>query len=423
MKTHTRQRDAGQALVLFTLVLVFGIIPMVALVIDGGNAYAQQRANQNAADASAETGATVLSQRLLGLTRTDAQVLGAMNLTRDPRTKPFGPPDANHSVAYYTDVAGNLLTPAGSTTTEVSQAALVGGGTIPSCSGANCARGQATGIQAIARRDVGTFVAAAVGFSSFAATSAATAVAGYNNDGAMLLPVTFATVAAVCAGNGDSTYPGPSWIPDPYNFTPPPSFGPANEVILSLCKNGPGAVGWLDLGGGTLAQQISNPSHGPIPIPTWLQTQPGNPNNVEDELAAYFGNVPGLYERGEDKVVYIPLFDGTCRTDQLDSHPVVPAPAPDPPYPGICSGGQAGNGNNTYYHIPYFIGFVLDGAYVQGNNFPECNQAPGSPFSQGNGSNGCFKGWFAKVVAPPGPVSANPGPGGQNTPVGVQLIK
>ena len=121
-------------------------------------------------------------------------------------------------------------------------------------------------------------------------------------------------------------------------------------------------------------------------------------------------------------MVLIPLFDGTCRTDQPDNHPVVPASPPDPSYPGVCQGGEAGNGNNTYYHIPYFIGFILDRAYVQGANSDACNGAPGSPFSGGNGSTGCFKGWFAKVVAE-GPVSANPGLGGSNTPLYVQLIK
>ena len=98
MNARTRHREGGQVIVLFTLALVLVIIPVVALVIDVGNAYANLRANQNSADASAETGATVLSQRLLGLTRTDAQVLSAMNLTRDPRTKPFGPDDAGHKL-------------------------------------------------------------------------------------------------------------------------------------------------------------------------------------------------------------------------------------------------------------------------------------------------------------------------------------
>lgn len=420
MNARTRHREGGQVIVLFTLALVLVIIPVVALVIDVGNAYANLRANQNSADASAETGATVLSQRLLGLTRTDAQVLSAMNLTRDPRTKPFGPDDAGHSVAYYTDVAGNLLTSAGVVTTDTAQAARVGGNTIPTCTGTTCASGQATGVQAIMRRDVGTLIAGAIGVASFPATSAATAVSGYSSgvcdtdEGCALLPVTFATSAAVCAGNGDSTYPGPPWtVPTPGDYTP------ATEIILSLCKNGPGAVGWLDLGGGNIADQISDPDHDPIPIPTWLQTQPGNPNNVEDELSAYFGNTPGVYEKGEDQMVLIPLFDGTCRTDKPDSHTVDFSGG----YPGVCQGGQAGDGNNTYYHIPYFIGFILDRAYVQGNNFPECNQAPGSPFSEGNGSNGCFKGWFAKIVGAPGPVSANPGPGGPNTPLYVQLVK
>jgi Flp pilus assembly protein TadG len=51
-----RQRERGQILVIFALALIV-IIGMVGLVLDGGSAFAQRRAEQNAADLAAVAGA------------------------------------------------------------------------------------------------------------------------------------------------------------------------------------------------------------------------------------------------------------------------------------------------------------------------------------------------------------------------------
>ena len=42
------------------------MLAFVGLVIDGGNAWAQQRTTQNGTDAAAQGGATVLAQKLGG---------------------------------------------------------------------------------------------------------------------------------------------------------------------------------------------------------------------------------------------------------------------------------------------------------------------------------------------------------------------
>jgi Flp pilus assembly protein TadG len=73
-----RHGSAGQALVVIALALIV-LLGMVALIIDGGNAYAQQRSTQNGTDAIAEAGAVVLAERLAGGTPTDADVLAAVN--------------------------------------------------------------------------------------------------------------------------------------------------------------------------------------------------------------------------------------------------------------------------------------------------------------------------------------------------------
>ena len=56
-RSSARPRDGGQILVLFALGLV-AFVAGVALVIDAGNAYAQQRGVQNGSDAAANADGT-----------------------------------------------------------------------------------------------------------------------------------------------------------------------------------------------------------------------------------------------------------------------------------------------------------------------------------------------------------------------------
>ncbi len=439
-----RQRhdpEHGQTIVLFALGLV-AVIAMVGLLIDGGNAYAQQRGTQNGADAAAEAGASAIARSLLaaaaGTAPTSAQldtsVLAAVNQAAgDNRIRPFDPGVDGNSRAYYTDAAGNMLTPGGGTTTNPSLAAPFGGGAVPSCT-TNCISGRAVGVRALATRQFSPFVAGAVGFGQFTASADATAVTGYAPstnctaaEGCALLPITFATHPAICDSTGKAVYDPNEWgLPVGTAFTG------SNESILTTCKNAPGAVGWLDFGCGTLASQILNPCNDKIDFPLWVQAQPGNPNNVENELNTYAGCTVGTYESEAttcgspakphaDQTVQIPFFDAIC----IAKDPPPPNVQPDfsGGFPGTCPGSSPGGGNNTYYHVTYFLGFVLDHAYIQGNNFPECNQAPGSPLSGGNGSNGCFKGWRSFITQPPGTIVVNPGPAGPGTPLRIQLIK
>ena len=82
------------------------IVAMVGLVIDGGNAWGQQRHAQNGADAIAEAGATVLAQRLAGVApaRTDGDVGCAVEAAATAN-------EVTNPQAFYTDIDGNLLTP------------------------------------------------------------------------------------------------------------------------------------------------------------------------------------------------------------------------------------------------------------------------------------------------------------------------
>ena len=419
----------GQTLVLFALGLV-AIISMVGLIIDGGNAYAQQRSTQNGADSAAEAGATILARTVMGAaagagtpsTATiDASVLAAANRSATAHgMKPFDPGTAGNSSAYYTDILGQFLTSTGAVTGSSSTAAQVGSGAVPSCS-TNCVGGRAAGVVAYGQKSFNTYLARAIGLSSFTASTQATAVEGYapptcsSSAGCALLPVTFATNSGTCTANNRSSFGSTPWpwpVAAPYSST--------NESILSLCGTAQGAFGFLDFGcAPNLAQQISNPC-ATITFPTWLQTQPGNTNSVENALNAYAGTVVGTYENSIDQVVYIPFFDAVCSAgSQPPNNTVIDRTS----YPGVCVGSNPGGGNNVWYHVIYFLGFALDHAYVQGNNNPACNAAPGTPVPGGNGGTACLKGWGVSVATGPGTVSSNPGPGGPGTPLRIQLIK
>ena len=59
MNTHKYNSERGQSLVLVVLGFL-AFIAILALVLDGGNAYAAKRQAQNAADAGALAGATFM---------------------------------------------------------------------------------------------------------------------------------------------------------------------------------------------------------------------------------------------------------------------------------------------------------------------------------------------------------------------------
>ena len=375
---NRRRREGGQVLAIAAVAMI-SLLGMTGLIVDGGNAWSQQRLTQNATDAASEAGAVVLAQRMGGSTKTDADVLAAVTASVTTNAITL-------QNAYYTDYQGNLLTSGGTVTTVPANAAVVGAGTIPA---------NTQGVQARGAKSFNTYLTGIVGITSLGVGASATTVAGrLTGVGAGdLLPVTFPVAVTTCDGQNKSLAPGDALWPIVARDTATT----ANESIVPLCQNGPGAVGWLDFGCGNLAFQISNPCNVAFDIPTWIQTTPGNPNNVDSEMNAYDG-----------QIITFPLFDGTCKT------------SPPGTLLGDCTTGP-GVGNNTYYHIPAFVGFLLDHAYIQGNNHPACNQAPGQPPAGGNGATGCLKGWFVRITlqGPVGQGAGNYSAGG----IGVQLIK
>jgi len=365
---------------------VVAILTMLAVIIDGGNAFAQQRQTQNAADSAAEAGAVVLVQRMAGVvpTRTDADVLAAVNSTA--AANGIAPP-----TAVYTDIGGN---PIGVTVGTAS------GNVIPSA---------AAGVEVAGTKAFGTRVAGVIGLNTLSASARATAVAGVLQQtcsadaGCGVLPVTFPLQQDQCDDSGDQVSLGIDWTLSSYDpATGPPPTG--IEYTIPLCKNGPGTVGWLDWlppNGGTsqLVDSITTPDNPAISVPGWVGSQSGNSNakSVEDAINAY-----------HYKVVLIPQFDGPCAT------------TPTGPNLTDCS---STTGSASYWHVPQFAGFMVDVAYINGANNPQCSAGTPVPPFNSNGATGCIRGWFLEFIGAGNVIGPSTGAGASTAALGVQLIK
>jgi hypothetical protein len=398
--SHGKARRAhGQVLVLVVLGMV-GLIAMVAIVIDGGNAWVQQRGTQNGTDAAAEAGAVVLLRKATATNSSwtnamwDTTVNGAINAAAGSSQN-----NLTSIAGYYTDFRGNLLTSNGTPALNLADAAKVGAGVVPP---------NAQGVQAQGSRTFSTYFAGIIGLTHMTTPASATAAAGplVGVSGTAIMPVTFpVTILTPCTNpnqppGSTQNVPGTSpWpIIDP-NASPSQQIG-SNEAIVPLCNTNAGSVGWLDLGSGTLADQISSPVT-TMTLPGWFQTQTGDNNSVDTAMNKY-----------DNQIILLPMFDGTCKNKPSGSSL------------SSCPSSDSGTGNTTWYHVPYLYSFLLSHAYIQGNNntFSECDGPPGSPATGGNGKFGCLKGWFVSesITGQVGSFVPGTPPG---TVMGVQLIK
>ncbi len=426
---RTRAAERGQALVLMVGGMV-AVIAMVALIVDGGNAWSQQRVVQNGTDATAEAGAIVMAQRFAGVTAPapgwDATVQSAITTASAANA-------VTVAAAYYTDICGIPLRPDGSAalnadgSANLAVADQVGSGALPATVSTtpNCPShvvGPAAGVMVLGRKVIQTFLAGAVGLNAITVSKQSTAAAGYlqesctadAGDSCALLPVTIPVDIVNCNGSNNAVNTGTPWI-----------LGQVYKV--PLCKNGPGNVGWLDWtppGGGSseLISSIQNPNNPAISLPSWQYvTSTGNPNasGIESAIRAYDG-----------QIVLIPQFDLTCNTGNNAAPPDSTSPAINTaPNYGCPAGDLGGNGQNQWYRLPSFAHFQLCsvnvtgcaavgasyGAYTNGNNSQVCDT--------GNGATSCLVGKFVQIESS-GTIGPGVGGGSSNiNSVGIQLIR
>jgi hypothetical protein len=427
-----RRQQTGQAIVVMVVAIALALA-MVGTIVDGGNVLAQQRVTQNGADATAEAGAVILAERLAGASAPsggwDANIAARLAQTAI----------ANHitiEAAYYTDICGIPLQLDGAGAINVDRTenlplalqvgnltnALPGGtATAPDCP--NRLVGPVAGVLVIARKDIGAYVAGAIGIHSFRINTRATAVAGYlqgycdasQGHYCALIPLAMPVNAISCDGQHNPVDTGSPWK---FNIV----------YKVPLCSTSSGNVGWLDWdpksgGAGEVVCSIVSADNPAIDLPSWQYvTAAGNPNggggpcnmNIEDAIRTY-----------EGMTILVPQFDLTCNPgNSTDPDSTQPAIVTAPNY-GCPAGSLGGNGSNMWYRMPSFAFFELCGptvigcsgmhaAYIQGNNTAECDT--------GNGATACLIGRFMNIMAT-GTVGAGVGSGTGSKAIGVQLIK
>jgi hypothetical protein len=425
--------ESGQAIVVMVGAILLAVA-MVATIVDGGNVLAQQRVAQNGVDAAAEAGAVLLAERLAGTTDPSggwdinintriAQVAAANNVTV--------------RAAYYTDICGIPLKSDGTaaifgnrsedlaTALKVGNASHIlpgGTATAPDCP--NRLVGPVAGVLVVGDKNVGTYVARAIGIRSFTVTTRASAVAGYlqgycdSSQGkyCALLPIAFPVNAISCDGQHNPVDTGKPWA---FNIV----------YKIPLCSTSSGNVGYLDWtpksgGIGEVVCSILTADNPAVDLPSWQYVPAaGNSNggggacslSVEEALRTYDG-----------EVVLAPQFDLTCNPKNGDPDPssTNPQVITAPNY-GCPAGDLGGNGSNIWYRMPSFAFLELcgpavagcdglHGAYIQGNNAAVCDT--------GNGATSCIVAKFKHIMAT-GTVGAGVGSGTGSKAVGVQLIK
>jgi Flp pilus assembly protein TadG len=399
-----RKRQRGQTLVLMALALT-ALLAASALIIDGGNAFAQQRRTQNGMDASAEAGATQLARRLSGVAITDANVLQAVNVTSTANEI------TNVASVEYTDRTGVVL-------------GTVGSGTIPA---------NAQGVKVVGSRDFSTYIAGVVGMTQWTATAQATAITGYAEESGYggLIPLTFPILLTECTSGGGSTK---IYFPDD-GITNPPSnpqygmpwpFGPNNLVALPVCQNGPGNVGWIDWdppagGASEVGTSIRTPDNPPISTPHWYYiTETGGITSLDDDLDTLEGKdvtIPIFHAEADDpNTVFNEELIGTC-----DATPANPQTSLS-----NCATADIGANGQGWYFLVTFATFHLEHSYIQGSHQADCNDSslvsPASPPGSTNPVDNCLIGYFKDEV-----VAGNMTVGGltktsEFQPLAIQLI-
>lgn len=356
MNPHRRQR--GQMIVLFAAVLTV-LVLAVGLVVDGGNALAQRRASQNAADFAALAGARIIAFKVSGDTvnGTDAYVQEAITkaIVANGGTSPtFGAPDGPR----YVDANGALL-------------GYVGAGSIPATT---------NGVKVGSQRSWRPYFLGIIGVNSWTASAEAIATGG---------------ICVGCAPLPGSLFP--VGISTAFFQTYPFCSGPVSTNPTDPCYpqqltpgnlNVPGGFGWLKFGcdGYGLGQDPPANAGGCRNDKPFLQEEIGPPSKSFGCCTVV--GVPGSL----DRIGSLPGNKSSADCSYyIDNKITVTVPIWDT---------AGGTGSNGWYHIVGFAGFQIT----------EC-------FGGKNIAGVWRKAFFT------GPTTSTPSTPGVPEPLGVQLVR
>ncbi len=354
---RTGDRQRGQMLALFALIMAFVVIPAVGMVVDGGYALAQRRAAQNASDFAALAGARLIAERIGGnaTDATDANIRAAITASvaanknssvtfwtpssRDTSNNPcLNPGQTGCDFPYYVNTSGGPACHDGTGLAQLcpsdAKTSYVGNGFIS----VGTTTLEAVGVRVNASLKWAPFFVGSI-VGTWTATATATAKGGYAAAGpsGSVFPAGIAEAFFVgrspCTGAESTNVNGPGAC-DPQHMTP----GTLNV---------PGGFGWLKFGcnGYGLGQVPPANIGGCQNNKPFLQTEIGPPSNsfgccTQVKLPGspdFIGNLPGNKASAD------------CST-YIANKTVVTVPVWDHAY---------GNGQNAYYHIVGFTGFQI----------------------------------------------------------------
>ena len=405
MRISGRPRQRGQIIVIVALAMT-AMLAMVALVVDGGNAYAQQRRTQNGIDASAEAGAAQLARLMVGVAITDADVKAAVDLT----------------------AAANDIT-----TVESAEYTLKDGITVLGNVGDGVIPPDTQGVMVGGSREFSTYVGGVVGMSQWTASAEATAITGFAEESGFggLIPLTFPILLTECESGGG---PDKLYFPDDGIVDPPDNpafgtswpFGPNNMIAIPLCQNGPGNVGWIDWeapngGAAEIATAIRTPNNGPISTPHWYEvTETGGITSLDDDMDTWEGKditIPIFHAEADDPGTAIDeTLIGTC-----DAEPANPKDDIND-----CDAADIGANGQGWYFLETFGTFHLEHSYIQGMHEAECNDpalaSTASPPGATNPVNNCLIGYFKDKVVARNMTVGSATATSRFTPLAIQLI-
>lgn len=293
--------ESGQSMVLITLVIV-GMIAMLGLVMDGGNAYLQRRKMQNASDASAYAGARVLATR-----GNDNSVAKNCEIRRTietyavrngvPGTVPTNCASLNPKIrAYFLNSSGNRV---GS---EIGLAVA-----IPTT---------AVGVEVISDTSFNTFFLGVMNQSSGVAQATAKVLAGSIGEPDRLQPL-----AVRCDQASLETC-----------FT----FGQTYDIFEG---GGPGNFGWLSWNGGNNAPYVEymlNPDSVPNPLDGYVDPRTGC---ADLAIGCWVQGLPGVTNASGNQNELDKWMNKKLTIVVWDT--------------------SAGSGSNTDYRVVGFATFVL----------------------------------------------------------------
>ena len=309
-------KPRGQMIVLFALVLT-ALVLVIGLIVDGGNALAQRRASQNAADFAALAGARIVAFKVSGdaINGTDANVQAAITnavVANGGTTPSYGAPNGPR----YLDDNGALL-------------GYVGSG-IPTT---------ASGVKVWADRTWTPYFVGMIGINSWTASAEATATGGYCVGCAPLSGTLFPAGISTAFFQ---TYP---YCAGPVSADPTDPCNPQHLTPGNL--NVPGGFGWLKFGcdGYGLGQEPLANIGGCRNDKPFLQEEIGPPSKSYGCCTVV--GVPGSL----DRIGSLPGNKASADCSYyIDNQITVTVPIWDT---------AGGTGQNAWYHIVGFAGFQI----------------------------------------------------------------